>query len=245
MSAQAMMAKSLPSLDYGIGAGVALLVAGLIGAGLAHSAKAPLQMELYGDLGQIDPQDIRETVMPYLAGGFFQAETGVLEQRLRQLPWLRDVEVQRLWPDRLAVRVDAHQAVANWGDAAVLTADGQLIWPEQKPATRLQIVGPESQAAAVFADLQVIIPQLPQSWILSRWEVSATGDRRAVVNLLDQSLVLEFGRDPVLEKFTLLADVVLPAIRARLEDVEAVDLRYRNGFAVRWTAAALAKEEKQ
>ncbi|MGJ8668171.1 MAG: cell division protein FtsQ/DivIB [Oceanococcus sp.] len=245
MSAQVLMTKSLPTFDYGVGAGVALLVAGLIGAGLANSAKLPMQMDVYGDLGQTDPQDIREAVMPYLVGGFFQTETGLLEQRLQELPWVRDVQVQRLWPDRLAVHVAGHVAVANWGDDAVLTQSGGLIWPQQRPPSILLIEGPESQAAAVFADLQVVVPRLPVGWLLSKWQVSETGDRRAEVSLGQQHLVLEFGRAPVAEKFTLLADVVLPAIQSRLADVEAVDLRYRNGFAVRWTAAALAKEEKQ
>ncbi len=245
MSAHAVMAKSMPSIDYGVGAGVALLVAGLIGAGLANSAKLPMHMDIYGELGRIDPQQVRETVAPYLGDGFFQLQSAHIEQRLLQLPWVRDVQVQRLWPDRLAVHVDSHQAVANWGEVGVLTRDGQLIWPEQQPELDLHIEGPHAQAAAVFADLEVVIPALPQGWLLQQWQVSQTGDRRAHISIQGQPLVLEFGRAPVAEKFTLLADVVLPAIQTRLADVAAVDLRYRNGFAVRWTAAALAREDKQ
>ena len=244
MSAQAIMAKSLPSLDYGVGVGVALLVAGLIGAGLANSSKLPMQMNVYGELGQIDPQDISEAVLPNLSQGFFQTDAALLEQRLQLMPWVKSAQVQRLWPDRVAVHVVGHEAVANWGDEAVLTHDGQLIRPQQRPQSHLLIEGPETQAAAVFADLQVVIPRLPEGWLLTHWQVSQTGDRSAVVSLQEQAIVLEFGRDPVAEKFTLLADVVLPAIQSRLADVAAVDLRYRNGFAVRWTAAALAKEEK-
>lgn len=245
MSAHAIMAKSMPSLDYGVGAGVALLVAGLVGAGLASSAKLPVQMDLYGQLGQVKAQDIRETVAPYLGEGFFGLESAHIEQRLQQLPWVRDVQVQRLWPDRLAVHVDSHRAVAAWGEAGVLTADGQLIWPDQRPQLGLRIDGPPEQSAAVFADLDVVVPAMPEGWVLQHWAVSQTGDRRAQVRIDEQPLVLEFGREPVAEKFKLLADVVLPAIQARLPDVAAVDLRYRNGFAVRWTQAALDREDEK
>lgn len=244
-SAQAIMSKSLPSLDWGVGVGVAVLIAGLIGAAMTGGAKAPMSMDLYGELGAVDPQDVREAVAPYLGEGFFGVDVERLEQRLSDLPWVRDVQVQRLWPDRLAVRIEAHQAVAAWGDDAVLTADGHLIWPDQQPLSVLHVSGPEEQAAAVFADLAVVVPALPHGWDLRGWDVSATGDRRAEVTVADQLIVLEFGREPVEDKFRLLADVVLPVLKPRLLDVAAIDLRYRNGFAVRWTASGQAEEFKQ
>ncbi len=244
-SAQAIMSKSLPSLDWGVGVGVAVLVAGLIGVGLAGGAKTPMSMDIYGELGPVDPLDVREAVAPYLGEGFFGIDVEHLEQRLSDLAWVRDVQVQRLWPDRLAVRIEAHQAVAAWGEDAVLTADGHLIWPDEQPVAVLHVQGPPEQAEAVFADLAVVVPALPHGWSLRGWDVSATGDRKAEVTVGEQVIVLEFGREPVEEKFRLLADVVLPVLKPRLLDVAAIDLRYRNGFAVRWTASGQAEEFKQ
>ncbi len=238
---QATMQKNLPSLDYGVGAGVALLIAGLIGFALAKVGSAPLQMALYGEFGELQPADVRAIAAPHLGGGVFALDTDALESRLLELPWAASVQVERLWPDRLAVHVRSHRALAAW-EGAVLTREGQLIHPAKLPELELAIAGPQTQAAAVFADLQAVLPNLPESWRLSRWSVSATGDRSAQLKIGVQSLELEFGREPVAEKFRLLADVVLPVLMPRLAEVAAVDLRYRNGFAVRWLAGDVSSE---
>lgn len=240
----ALMSTNLPSMDYGVGVGVAVLLAGLIGLGVTQSARMPLQLDIYGDPGATNMAAVRETVLPHLGGGFFALDSAELEARLQALPWVREVEVQRLWPDRLAVNLRSYEPLAAWRDEAVLTRSGVLIWPDAVPSLALRIDGPHEQAAAAYEDLQVVLPALPQGWALLEWRISRTGDRAASVMAADHTLDLEFGREPVAEKFQLLADVVVPELGDRWVNVAAVDLRYRNGFAVRWRDANSAKDKK-
>ncbi len=244
MSARAVsMSKPLPSLDYGVGAGIALLLAGLVGFALARAGSVPLQLYLYGDLGQIDAQAVQAAALPLLDDGFFALDAGVLEDRLQALPWVAGVQVERLWPDRLAVHLRSHAPLARWEDA-VLTRDGHLIRPRDLPRLGLEIEGPHDQQEAVFADLQLMLTRLPEGWHLMGWRVSPTGDRQARMNIEGHSLVLEFGREPVAEKFAALAGQAMPVLRPRLAEIAAVDLRYRNGFAVRWNSDAVSREEE-
>lgn len=231
---QVSVGRPLPSLDYGVGAGVALLVAGLIGFGLAKAGSVPLRMDVYGQLGRINIGRVHELGAPLLGNGFFQLDSQVLEARLRELPWVRTAVVERLWPDRVAVHLQSHEAIALWGDSAVLTTDGEIIQPEGRPELALQVVAPAERAGEVHADLQVVLTSLPTGWTLREWRLSATGDRTARIERDGSAMILEFGREPVAEKFHLLADVALPVLQPRLAEVAAVDLRYRNGFAVRW-----------
>lgn len=231
---QATAARPLPSLDYGVGAGIALLVAGLIGFGLARAGSVPLRMDIYGELGRISPAQVRDIAAPLLGAGFFQLDSGALEDRLRAVPWVRDAVVERLWPDRVAVHLSSYRPLALWGEDAVLSDDGHLVRPVERPPLELQIQAPTNRAAVVFADLQVVRSRLPEGWQLAQWSLSATGDRQAVITQGERRITLEFGREPVAEKFRLLAEVALPVLQPRLAEVAAVDLRYRNGFAVRW-----------
>lgn len=231
---QAAVARPLPSLDYGVGAGVALLVAGLIGFGLARAGSVPMRMDIYGELGRISPAQVREAAAPLLGGGFFQLDGAALEARLQTLPWVRSAVVERLWPDRVAVHLSSYRPLALWGEDAVLSDDGSLVWPDLRPELDLHIDAPNSRAGIVFADLEVVRSRLPEGWRLARWSLSATGDRQAVIVQDGRQITLEFGREPVAEKFRLLAEVALPVLQPRLAEVAAVDLRYRNGFAVRW-----------
>lgn len=244
MSAPAVsMNKPLPSLDYGVGAGVALLLAGLIGFALARAGSVPLQLHLYGELGYIDPMAVQGEALPLLDEGFFALDAQALENRLRALPWVADVQVERLWPDRLAVHLRSHEPLAGWGDA-VLTRDGHLIYPRELPELSLSVTGPQSQRGAVVDDLGEVMPQLPADWRLLSWQVSPTGDRKARMRIEGHALELEFGREPVAEKFAVLAAQALPVLRPRLLDVAAIDLRYRNGFAVRWNGNAVSRDEE-
>ncbi len=242
MSAQVSVSRSLPSLDYGVGAGVALLLAGLIGYGLARAGAEPLQMSVYGELGQIPLEAVNQTVAPFLPQGFFQLDADMLERRIEQLPWVRKAQVERLWPNRLAVRLESYAVLAHWGDGAVLTTDGSLIEPLERPSQGLTVLAPDAFATAVYQDLSAILPRMPADWSLMQWQVSATGDRQARVQVAGQPITLEFGREPVAEKFKLLADLVLPILQPRLAQLEVVDLRYRNGFAVRWSGDAAVRE---
>ncbi len=239
---QAAVARPLPSLDYGVGAGVALLVAGLIGFGLARAGSVPLRMDIYGELGRISPVQVREAAAPMLVAGFFQLDGSALEDRLRNLPWVRSAVVERLWPDRVAVHLTSYRPLALWGEDAVLSDDGSLVRATERPAMDLHIEAPASRVAVVFADLQVVRSRLPEGWQLARWTLSATGDRQAVIVQNDHRITLEFGREPVAEKFKLLADIALPVLQPRLAEVAAVDLRYRNGFAVRWLDGTVEKD---
>lgn len=234
MSAQASMNRPLPSLDYGVGVGVGLLLAGLIGFALARIGSVPLKADIYGELGQVSAEDVYAAASPFLAAGFFQIDVEALELRLEALPWVREAQVQRLWPDRLAVRVLSHQPWARWGEHAVLSAEGVLISPPEQPDLALRIEAPERMAAEVFTDLTGILERLPADWRLVYWQVSSTGDRQARLEVNARVIALEFGREPVAEKLKLLADVVLPVLKPRWSELAAVDLRYRNGFAVRW-----------
>jgi cell division protein FtsQ len=244
MNAQAAVPKTLPSLDYGVGAGVALLLAGLIGFALAKAGGVPMRMELYGEMGAINSEQVRELAAASLSGGFFALKETVLEAQLKTLPWVKAAQVERLWPDRVAVHLKSYQPLARWGQSAVLATDGSLIWPQEIPQLDLHIVGPENQAAAVFQDLAVVQRGIPTSWHLQRWQVSSTGDRQAAIGIDDQSVEVEFGREPVAEKFKLLTELVLPVLKPRLSELAAVDLRYRNGFAVRWLADSQNGEKR-
>jgi cell division protein FtsQ len=141
--------------------------------------------------------------------------------------------VRRVWPDRLAVRLEEHVALARWGDAGLVNTHGER-FDAESDAKLPVFVGPAGSEALVagryrrFAELVAPLGDAPERVILT--------PRYAWQLRLASGLTLELGRDgadPVerrLARFVAAYPVTLGRIARRHEHV---DLRYPNGFALR------------
>lgn len=81
----------------------------------------------------------------------FDAET--IRKRFERLPWVQSVDISRVWPDQLAIRVTERKAFAIWeqGDAAqLIDATGRVLGPVKRdaPLDLPRIAGVDANAAA-------------------------------------------------------------------------------------------------
>jgi cell division protein FtsQ len=167
-------------------------------------------------------------------GNFLGADLGAVRRALETLPWVRRVEVRRVWPDRLEVALEEHVALARWGDSALVNTLGERFAAESD--ARLPVLaGPAGTEALVagryrrFAELVAPLGEAPERVILTArhaWQLRLSG-----------GLALELGRDSAAEpverrlaRFVAAYPQTLARIARRHE---YVDLRYPNGFALR------------
>ena len=55
-----------------------------------------------------------EQALPAALKNNFQRQPGAVRAALEKLPWVRRVEVRRVWPSRLEVQVEEHRPAARW-----------------------------------------------------------------------------------------------------------------------------------
>jgi cell division protein FtsQ len=199
---------------------------------------APLELRevtVIGRLAHADRERIAAAARNALDGRtFLSVDLDRLRRALEQVPWVRRVEVRRLWPDRLEVALEEHVALARWGEAALVNTHGERF--AGSTSARLPLFhGPDGSEAELarryrrFRELLAPIAESPQRVTLTSrhaWQVE-----------LASGLHLELGRDlpeePAerrLERFVAL----FPKTLARLQrQYEHVDLRYPHGFALR------------
>src|SRR5207245_9010104 len=90
-----------------------------------HSRRFPLrELEVDRGLKHTTRQEIEAAVRGHLDGNFFAVDLSGIRAALEQLPWVRRVTVRRVWPDRIAVAVEGHVALARWGDGALVNPYG-------------------------------------------------------------------------------------------------------------------------
>lgn len=191
-------------------------------------------VEIQGEFHHLTKQQIQQVLEGRIAGGFFNVDVDAVRDTLLTIPWVNTATVRRVWPDTLQITVVEQLPVARWSTGGLVNSNGQLFFPmpETYPPGLPEWQGPSDSQAAMAARYQDMQKALqPLTLHINRVVLD---ERRSWKVELDSGVVLVLGRandDARLWRFTRLYPV---ALAARATDIEQVDLRYTNGFSVRW-----------
>lgn len=183
-----------------------------------------------GDLDHVTKKQLEYVIRNELKGTFFTLDLVKTRQAFEKLPWVRRVDVRRRWPDRLEVNIEEHQAVARWGTEALLNSHGETFDAASNDPLPV-FEGPDGSEKQVLEGYQQF-----------RQALAATGRqptrvwlsaRRAWRLELDRHLVLEIGREDAGQRVERFAAAYADSLARLGGNVDYVDLRYPNGFAVR------------
>jgi cell division protein FtsQ len=223
-----------------VAAALGAVVAG--GLWLMRSPLLPIKgIQLDGDLQRNSVPTIRANAAPRLSGNFFSVDLQAGRKAFESVPWVRHAVVRRVWPDRLAVRLEEHKAAALWeteeGDDRIVNTFGEVfdanvgdVEDDNLPV----FAGPEGTAAQMLAFYRRLQPVLAKNdMVVERLHLSGRGSWRAE---LDSGAALELGRGSESEVVARTERFVrtLPSATARWRaPLEYADLRHADGYALR------------
>jgi len=215
---------------------LALMVFAVAGAQLLlRSAMFPLrEMTVRGALMHTTRDEIEQAAQGRVDGNFFAVDLAQLRAALEALPWVRSVEVRRMWPDRLEVTLEEHVALARWADGGLVNVQGER-FAGKSDADLPQFAGPPGSEAEVtrrfrrFGEMLAPLGAAPARVALS--------PRYAWRLRLADGLAIELGRDapndPVEARLARLVAAYPLTLGSVPKKRQHVDLRYPNGFALR------------
>jgi cell division protein FtsQ len=161
-----------------------------------------------------------------------------LRRVIRLVPWVDDVAIERLWPHGLRLHITEQVAVARWNGAELVNQRGELFGSgsQQVPPGLPALNGPEGRIDEVFARYVQLRASLAAAGaVLKAVSVDARGAWELSV---EAGITVRLGRSDVAARFQRLIDAAWPAIGARAADINYIDMRYTNGFAVSWKRGA-------
>jgi len=203
-------------------------------------------IQVQGDLTRSNVATLRANALPKLAGNFFSIDLSAARAAFEAVPWVRQAVVRRVWPDRLAVTLQEHQAVALWegedGNDRLVNAQGEVFEAnlgDVEDEGLVRFAGPEGSAAQMLALYRQLVPVFGRiDTELRTLRLSGRGSWRAE---LDSGATVELGRGSpdgdvaeVLvrcERFVRTLSQV--AARYPHRPLEYADLRHVDGYAVR------------
>ncbi|MGH8528384.1 MAG: cell division protein FtsQ/DivIB [Nevskiales bacterium] len=206
------------------------------------------RLVIEGELHHLNDPELIRAVRPYLGARFFELDVSAIQAAVSKLPWVQSVAVRKHWPNAVALHLYERVPAARWHEAALVTAQGEVFTPLALDGSVLglpRLRGPDPLAAPVL--LQALARwQTALTPVTARIDELSLDARGAWSVQLASGPTLQLGRDDMDPRLRRYAQVVVPALGARLAEVTRVDLRYSNGFAVAWRPQLPAtKQEEQ
>jgi cell division protein FtsQ len=208
-------------------------------ARLLHPESLPIRrVAIDGPLHYLSEDRVRSAIAPHLAAGFFKADVRAIHQALMAEPWVKTAAVRRLWPDTLRVTLREQEPVARWGRSGFVNAEGEVFVPNSGPRLLhlVQLNGPSGTATQVLEKIKILRKMLAPT----RRQVVALelNERRAYSFKLAQGQTVVVGRNGFEERVKQFLAIFDQVFAQGVDQLEKVDLRYSNGFAVRWKPQA-------
>ena len=191
-------------------------------------------VEVKSEFNHITEKQIQNIMAENDLGGFFDTDVHAITESMRQLAWLETVTVRRVWPDTLQLEITERRAIAYWNKSGLLTVDGTVFSPaaESYPSGLPYLSGPTGTEKNVLKNYITLNADL-QRLNLNINELKLD-KRRAWTVRLEDGTELDLGRKKINDRMQRFISVYRDYIVTRKNEIDVVDLRYTNGFAVRW-----------
>jgi cell division protein FtsQ len=217
------------------------------------------EIEVYGSFHHVDGEQVKQIVETAIKGNFFSVSLHKLESEIKKIPWVYSVSLRRKWPSTITVDVVEVQPVARWGNDKWLNFTGDLVDRQLE----YQMEG-NSDLPLLFgqeADLEIIWNAF-QQWSgrfasnglnLNELKLDDTGLWNLKLSLGALALNSEQIRKRDTENWDMSKQVTMVVDRGnafpriqrfiaalnqelivQFPDMNSIDLRYPNGFAIGW-----------
>lgn len=167
--------------------------------------------------------------------GFFTMDMKTAEEKFVSLPWIKSVQLRKVWPDTLQVTVEEYEPLAYWGMNGVVSTEGKVFYPEKLPEMNwVKLQGPDEMAKDLTVLLQTYQEQLlRKSLFIEGMQLS---ERGAISLTLNDGLKVQLGKVHVEERLERLLNHIDVLKTHKSDALAYVDLRYQNGFAAKWVS---------
>lgn len=195
-------------------------------------------VKITGEFQNVSKEEIQSMLEPFTDVGFFDVDVQRIHDLLAQMTWIKNVTVNRIWSDTIAIKMTEKQPLVRWGDDALLSNHGEIITPENitsfenLPILR-GIDGQELKSLEIMKGVNTALSDQQMSMtefsINNRWTWKIK---------LSTGLEILLGRNEQLKKLQRFMKTVDVLGRDQINAMAVVDLRYPNGYAISWKPEA-------
>jgi cell division protein FtsQ len=200
-------------------------------------------ISIKGEILHSDISSMRHHITSNVSGNFYSINLSKTKQIFETIPWINQAVIKRVYPSQIEVKLTEYKSKAIWGvreDMKLVDEKGVVfeINTEDDEFDQMpQLIGPEGQGKLMlemYKDVSIALNPLKNK--LKILELNARGSWIAT---LDGGAHIELGRGSAIDvidrvrKFSLGAEQMLTKLNKRPVDIQYVDLRHSEGYAMR------------
>jgi len=202
---------------------------------LSNSNNLPIKnISIEGDFQYLRKSALQPVIEEYTKTNLAQLDVISLEQALEQQPWVLGASLTKRWPSTLVIKLQEHKPIAYWGEEQLLSRRGQ-VFSGQLNFERKDfpiLYSPSGDGLAMGKQYLAILQQLQS---IPDKVIALTENERGSWDIRFQSgLLLKVGKKDKNKRLRRFVVAYHKTLKARIDDMSKVDLRYTNGFAVAW-----------
>lgn len=204
----------------------------------AQGSRPIRYVKVEGAFQYISKDRLKQVLAPQIKRGYYQADMDAIHHAIQSLPLVDKVDVKRVWPDAVAIKIIEQKPIVRWGKNALLNKQGDVLIPDNIDDFKNLplITGPEGQEKKLLEIMKgVYIVLKDKSMQLAEFHVN---ERRAWRIKLASGLEMQLGGKAPLENMQRFLKTMDLLGAEQLALMASVDTRYPNGYAVTWKPEA-------
>ena len=219
---------------------VALPIIGLLNGWFASDRWPVTKLDVRAEFNHVSAEQIRTAVSPHLGEGFFAVDLADVRSAVAKLPWVERAEARKRWPDSIELVVYEQQPYARWGNDRLINRHGRVFSVAGVEGLQglPELSGPDDRLDDVLQFHADCLKEFSGSGLIVT--AVALSPRGGWKLALASGASIEVGRENARERLKRFLDAWPKLIAGRSDTLAYVDLRYENGFALRWTSDAPA-----
>ncbi|AYA40897.1 cell division protein FtsQ [Xenorhabdus nematophila] len=204
---------------------------------MKDSNRLPLsKLVLTGERHYTTNDDVRQVILSLgTPGTFMTQDVNVIQEKIEQLPWIRQVTVRKQWPDELKIHLVEYVPYARWNDTQMLDAEGRVFSLPMERGINAQypmLYGPDGKEKDVLEGYSAMVTLLSEHQFKLKAVIMTA--RNSWQLILDNDIRLELGSRDKMERIKRFVELYPVLLKNTEKRVDYVDLRYDSGAAVGW-----------
>jgi len=193
-----------------------------------------LYVTVDGKFEHVNKDKLVAAVTPHVTGNFINVDVAKLREAGEAAPWVKQIQVQRHWPDTVHLIVEEQVAIAAWGKKALINDEGDLFFPEKLNLNKglVHLDGPEG-TNKMMMKRYIAISKVLSSVDLGIKNMKIDKRHSWLINL-SNGITLKLGRADSEQRLARFIQIYNAGLAKYIDEIETVDMRYTNGLAVNW-----------
>ena len=191
-------------------------------------------VEVQGDFEHLDKATLQPIIGPFVKTNLYLLDKKSLEEEIEFNPWVYSASLTSMWPNKLVVKIHEQNPIAFWGNEGMVNEFGEVIevdLPLQK--NKLPTLYSPFDKGREMVESYVKIRQWMKDFPIDIVEFKED-TRGSWVLKLANGIKVKVGRQEHKRRLRRFIVGYNNQLVGQVKKIETIDLRYTNGFAVKW-----------